>query len=236
MRIRDNGIGMSKAEFAGGFLRIASRSKETSSRRSFVYKRRFTGAKGIGRLAAHKLARFLKIESVRWDESKPLSSGELRGNLRGIEATIDWDLIEAKDTLDEIDSTSAITVSSTNVGSSSRAGTIITLSRLRKRWSSTEHGRFLEEIQAYAPPAPLISSVPRSVLSSDLLFKVPTVRDVHESKGGTFSVVLEGELAPPDDYWVTILAASIWIIEIDANKRSGKVRYAMAPTTKTLET
>src|SRR4051812_11001218 len=109
---------MSRAEFESGFLRIASRSKETSSRRSLVYKRRFTGAKGIGRLAAHKLARFLKVESVRWDESEPLSSGELRGKLRGIEATIDWDLIEAKDTLDEISSTSAIAVSSTTAGSS----------------------------------------------------------------------------------------------------------------------
>jgi hypothetical protein len=155
--IRDNGIGMSQVEFERGFLRIASRSKDTSTRRSQVYQRRFTGAKGIGRLAAHKLARFLKVESVRWDGTPPLSSGELRGNVKGIEATIDWDLIESKNTLDEIESTNAIVMNVGNVGSSARAGTKITLSNLRKRWSQAEHGRFLEEIQAYAPPVPLVS-------------------------------------------------------------------------------
>ena len=34
--IQDNGIGMSKAEFQNGFLRIALRAKETSERRSPV--------------------------------------------------------------------------------------------------------------------------------------------------------------------------------------------------------
>jgi Histidine kinase-, DNA gyrase B-, and HSP90-like ATPase len=233
--IRDNGLGMSKDEFEQGFLRIASRSKDTKTRRSSVFQRRYTGAKGIGRLAAHKLARFLKIESVRWDGSAPLVSGELRGNAHGIEATIDWDLIESKSTLDEIASTDAIAVNSRVVGSSVRAGTKITLSRLRKRWSQTEHGRFLEEIQAYAPPLPLISQVPNSVLAKPLLFKEPHVRDIQERRGNTFTVLLEGELAPPDDYWSAILEASNWIVEIDANKADGKVRYAIAPTNRTLE-
>ncbi|MGY4232532.1 signal transduction histidine kinase [Bradyrhizobium sp. USDA 4449] len=235
IRIRDNGIGMSRDEFERGFLRIASRSKETSSRRSAVYKRRYTGAKGIGRLAAHKLARHLRIESVRWDQSNVLASGELRANLRGIEATIDWDSIEAKDTLDQLESTNAIVITPTNVGSTARAGTTITLSRLRRKWTSAEHGRFLEEIQAYAPPAPLIGGIPRSVLREELLFKEPVVRDITDKKGNKFTVVLDGELAAPDDYWTAILEASNWIIEIDASKATGKVRYAIAPTEKTLE-
>src|SRR5689334_20005404 len=44
--ITDNGIGMSVEDFQRGFLRIASRTKEEGSRRSSVFHRRFTGAKG----------------------------------------------------------------------------------------------------------------------------------------------------------------------------------------------
>lgn len=54
--ISDNGVGMTLQEFEEGFLRIASRIKEQGSRTSIRFNRRFTGAKGIGRLAAHKLA------------------------------------------------------------------------------------------------------------------------------------------------------------------------------------
>jgi hypothetical protein len=68
IQIQDNGIGMSKKEFENGFLRIASRTKDTNKRRSPVFFRRYTGAKGIGRLAAHKLATLLEIRSARWDD------------------------------------------------------------------------------------------------------------------------------------------------------------------------
>ncbi len=71
--IKDNGIGMSRSEFEKGFLTIASRTKDDSTRRSKVYERRFTGQKGIGRLAAHKLARVLEVSSSSW-------SGNLQKN------------------------------------------------------------------------------------------------------------------------------------------------------------
>ena len=113
IRIQDNGVGMSRAEFEAGFLRIASRSKEQNQRRSPLFERRFTGAKGIGRLAAHKLARKLVIASSRWDDRLPRSgqgTHQLRANLKGLEATIDWTEIESKQTLDEIANTNAIVV------------------------------------------------------------------------------------------------------------------------------
>lgn len=224
IRIRDNGIGMSENEFTTGFLRIASRSKETSTRRSPVHQRRYTGAKGVGRLAAHKLARLLTIESIRWDGSRPLSSGELKGAFHGIEATIDWDAVEEKATLDELDGTNAIVLRRITAGSSARAGTTITLARLRKRWTETSHARFLEEVQAYAPPEKLVEPIPPSVLPESLLFDEPRIRDVRDSSNA-LSVILEGELAPPDDYWTALLSAANWVIEIDANKSTGKVRY-----------
>src|SRR5439155_20872381 len=68
--VSDNGNGMTEEEFTNGFLRIASRFKDEGPRLSKRYKRRFTGAKGIGRLAAHKLARLIRIHSVPWEERR----------------------------------------------------------------------------------------------------------------------------------------------------------------------
>src|SRR4051812_35499746 len=48
--ITDSGNGMGRNEFEQGFLRIASRLKEEGDRRSPVFGRRYTGAKGVGRL------------------------------------------------------------------------------------------------------------------------------------------------------------------------------------------
>src|SRR5580692_2566263 len=49
--IADNGIGMDADDFERGFLRIAGRTKVDGERRSPWFKRRYTGEKGIGRLA-----------------------------------------------------------------------------------------------------------------------------------------------------------------------------------------
>ncbi|MBN9119660.1 MAG: ATP-binding protein, partial [Planctomycetes bacterium] len=59
--IRDNGCGMDEERFRNGFLRIASRFKESGDRRSDHFQRRYTGSKGIGRLAAHKLAKYMEV-------------------------------------------------------------------------------------------------------------------------------------------------------------------------------
>ena len=67
--IVDNGSGMTRDRFISGFLRIASRLKDQGTKRSTVFGRRYTGVKGIGRLAAHKLARRLEVSSVHRDES-----------------------------------------------------------------------------------------------------------------------------------------------------------------------
>src|SRR5260370_30986602 len=63
IKVTDDGVGMGVEAFTNGFLRIAARTKATGTRRSIRFQRRDTGAKGIGRLAAHKLARQLTVES-----------------------------------------------------------------------------------------------------------------------------------------------------------------------------
>ncbi|HTC95866.1 MAG TPA: ATP-binding protein [Terriglobales bacterium] len=96
IRIVDDGVGMTPELFEEGFLRIASRGKEQGDRRSIKFKRRYTGAKGIGRLAAHKLARHLTIIST----PDPVYRD---GSKTGVEARIDWDRVEAYETLEELD-------------------------------------------------------------------------------------------------------------------------------------
>src|SRR6185436_20954607 len=66
IRISDNGVGMNPDTFQRGFLRVAARLKTDGDRKSERYQRRFTGAKGVGRLAAHKLAEKIVIQSIPW--------------------------------------------------------------------------------------------------------------------------------------------------------------------------
>ena len=100
--ITDNGVGMGPEQFIKGFLRIASRQKEEGNRRSAILNRRFTGEKGVGRLAAHKFGTvFMRIESypnskVHGRDSEPIS------------ASIDWNIVESKETLDELPGTDAV--------------------------------------------------------------------------------------------------------------------------------
>ena len=134
--IADNGVGMSAEQFEKGFLRVASRLKEMGERQSTLFQRRYTGAKGIGRLAAHKLARRLEIDSV----PQVLNSSPQR---EALYAVIDWDKIEQYETFDELGHTDAIRLETKKVAENVHSGTTLTLSQLRRTWSKTERARFL---------------------------------------------------------------------------------------------
>ena len=226
--LADNGTGMDAQEFENGFLRVASRLKEEGDRRSNIFSRRYTGAKGIGRLAAHKLARKLEIGSV----PHVSKSGPLRESL---EATIDWDEIERYETLDELESTDAIILKKKKADNDACSGTTLVLSRLRRAWTQTERGRFFAEVQAFAPPQYLFKSLPSSIIDQSLLFSTPNIRD--QSGGSTessFDVRLEGEFASGEDYWMLIAGVANWVLEIRTNPDNAKVDFAIAPTEKTL--
>ena len=224
IRVADNGVGMDSKTFENGFLRIAARTKDVGKRRSVRFRRRYTGAKGIGRLAAHKLAMVLEVESLAASQG---------GRSTGVSARIDWDRVEMSKTLDEVESSDAIKVEALSLENRTEAGTTITLRRLRRAWTKTEHGRFLEEIQSFEPPRALIEPVPRSAVNRTLLFATPQIRDVKTD--ADFSVNLEGDLAPPEDYWAAAIAASNWVIEIDALTEVGSVRFCIAPTKRTID-
>ena len=81
----------------------------------------------------------------------------------------------------------------------------------------------------------LTDGIPSWVVDGKLLFGSPKLRDALSSSGNTFSVKLEGELAPPDDFWTAMIDAAHWVIEVDADRASGMVRFAIAPTALTLK-
>ncbi|TIX03979.1 MAG: hypothetical protein E5V57_16700, partial [Mesorhizobium sp.] len=189
--VTDNGIGMTEAEFTSGFLRIAGRSKLGADRRSLWFQRRYTGEKGVGRLAAHKLARVIKIGSRRWD-------GKERDPIAGfpsdvaLDATINWDKIEALDTIDEIDRSDAVTLKSIASGGKN-AGTTLTLSPLRKQWTERDREQFIDEVATLTPPEVLVGPLRPTVTTAQPLLDKLRVRD--ELRPGGFEVSYASDLA-----------------------------------------
>lgn len=219
--IRDTGTGMGREQFEKGFLRVASRLKDEGDRKSQRYGRRFTGAKGIGRLAAHKLSRLVEVHSV--------PDPRVDGVRSGVRATIDWDAIEACTTLDEIQGAGAITVESVPSTARASPGTTITLRRLRRKWTASERSRFFAEVQTFSPPKVLVEP-PSSVVSADeLLFQRVRLADTRKTDPG-FEVTLTGEFETGEEYWPTLLEAAHWIIEVDASSAEQKVTYNVVPT------
>lgn len=220
--ITDNGVGMTPSRFRLGFLRIAARIKEENERRSFKFKRRFTGAKGVGRLAAHKLARELHVISIPNLDAivniKPTDR-------KSISATINWDTIENLETLDQIENSDAITLEKTTV--SGKSGTTIELRKLRQKWTPSERTRFFWEVQTFQPPTLLVDPPRRAFRAEDdLLFKTLSVRD--SKQNSPFRVKLDGEFDTGEEYWQTIISAANWLLEINATPAT--VSFVITPT------
>ncbi len=241
IRIVDNGNGMTPDEFAAGFLRIASRVKEAGDRRSARFGRRFTGAKGIGRLAAQKLAGRMEVESVPHRAPR----GEARTSLV---ATIDWDRIEAHETLDSVEGTDeepdpkatedteALRVVERPVSQKGGSGTTITLRKLRQTWSGDTRTAFAAELDAFRPSPLIVKALPEALVADDelrkgLLFAKPKVTDSEEDPG--YEVKFEGDFARGEDLYPSIARVATWILDIDATTRT--IKYVITPTARTLE-
>ena len=226
--VTDNGIGMNAVDFENGFLRVASRLKDQGERRSSLFQRRYTGAKGIGRLAAHKLARKLEVDSVA-------RVSESQGLWRALYAAIDWDEIERYETLDELGSADAIVLETKKARENAHSGTTLVLSRLRRAWTQTERARFFAEVQSFDSPAFLRDPLPRSVIEEPLLFDTPVVRDQGTGAvASPFQVNLEGDFAAGENYWALVADMANWVLEIQADPNNEHVGFAIAPTKKTL--
>lgn len=226
--VTDNGIGMNSDDFENGFLRVASRLKDQGERLSTLFQRRYTGAKGIGRLAAHKLARRLEVHSV-----PHVSKSEKRR--RALFATIDWDEIEQYETLEELGSADAIVLETETTRENAPSGTALVLSRLRRAWTQAERTRFFAEVQSFDSPTFLRDPLPRSVIEKPLLFDTPVVRDQGtDIMVSPFQVNLEGDFAAGENYWALVAEMANWVMEIRADPNNEHVDFAIAPTKKLL--
>jgi signal transduction histidine kinase len=219
--VSDDGNGMTVAQFRKGFLRLAGRGKGGADRRSPRYGRRYTGEKGVGRLATHKLARLLEVQSV------PHSAAKQRP--RGLRAEINWTGLERRSDLARPGN--ALSLRSYTPGPDEAHGTEISLSRLRHAWTAKDLGEFTANIDAFSPPPSLVSAKRlRELLKPDkLLFAHPLVRD--QQSGETdpgFAVELTGDFEIGGEHWDELVESVEWVVEIDARK-SG-VTYCMAPT------
>lgn len=229
--ISDNGVGMTREEFEKGFLRIATRGKSEGTRHSPVYDRRFTGEKGIGRLALHKLARRVEIRSQKWDGTPPTGM-QLTSDGDGLQARIDWDAIEKYQTLDELADTDAVAVEALPPKlHRPEAGTRIHLARLRKAWPESQISRFHDDVATLVPSPVLVEPIPDGILTEPLLLPRPRVRDTGNREAGEFRIELSGDLRYSEGMGASVAASANWILEIDCSADS--VRYHIAPTAKT---
>jgi hypothetical protein len=204
--IDDNGVGMHVEQFETGFLRVASRLKERGKRVSKQFNRRFTGAKGIGRLAAHKLARVLEVYSIPWE-----TNGCKREAIR---ACINWDDIEAKETLEDVP---PFEITTEPIPKSGKTGTMITLRNLRRRWTPAERGRFIAEARTFEPPEVLTLPLPKDLVDEPMLFDAPRVRESSALDPGC-RVELMGDFAGGDEFWQAVAHAANWTLRLMPKK------------------
>jgi signal transduction histidine kinase len=221
--VSDDGHGMTLDQFRKGFLRVASRLKSDGPRRSPLYERRYTGAKGIGRLAAHKLARTVSVNSHA--ARKHVRHGDAeRAAAQAVRATIDWDEVERHETLDNVGD--AIELASDPPTAGGMPGTTISLSRLRRGWTDRERTTFVREVSTFQPGEALRFPIAPKHVAAELLFGAPETRDSMHDVG--FAVSLGGEFDVGDEYSVNVLSAASWVVEVDAKKHI--VEYAVVPT------
>jgi signal transduction histidine kinase len=231
--VADDGTGMNETDFEAGFLRIAGRTKNTSDRRSAWFKRRFTGEKGVGRLAAHKLGRKLSIVSRKWDGKQRNDSAGFAASA-GVKASIDWDRIEKLETLAEVAKSNAVTVETLPKpeikGRSS--GTRFTIRGLRRAWTPKALDTFFTEVTTLTPPRLLAAPLPTGLFQEKSIFTNLQIRDAKQDSG--FEIVFGGEFAPREPDPGSALESASWMIEVDYEATNRTLRIAVIPTKATL--
>lgn len=229
--VSDNGIGMTEDEFQRGFLTIAGRTKNEGDRRSPVYGRRYTGEKGVGRLASHKLGRRLRLRSLKAGPSVG-EAQSLGPAVSRLGSSIDWDAIERLETIDQIEGSGAVRSSIRQIDPnliSRTSGTLLLIGPLRKAWTARTKDAFLSEAATLAPLPVTWKPLPPGLAVEPLLFKEVPVRDNREGDPG-FEVVFGGELSLGDQILPDVANAASWIAELAYDRDTGDLAIAVTPT------
>lgn len=226
--VSDDGVGMDGGEFRRGFLTIAGRTKNSGDRRSPVFGRRYTGEKGVGRLASHKLGTVVEVRS-RKAGPVPRGASALPPAVSEVIARIDWRAIEALETLDQVDGTGAVRVDELAMPSKPGSGTTLKIAPLRTAWSDRIRLSFLREAATLAPLAATWKKLPDDVVAEKLLFENLPIRDQQTGDPG-FEVVFGGDLSLGDRLLPNVAAAASWIAELSFDRDTGILRIALSPT------
>ena len=131
--IKDNGNGMSRNQLIDGFMRISSNDK-IENPLSPIYGRKRAGQKGIGRFAVQRLGTVLNILTKSPHNDKAFS------------VTIDWDKYESHSNLIEI----SHTIEQKSVDF--EKGTILTISKLRDKWTEAAVRRIYRYVMDIMQP------------------------------------------------------------------------------------
>lgn len=220
IEIDDDGIGMTPEIFRSSFLRIAGRHKEAGDRRSPLYRRRYTGAKGVGRLSAHKLAYALKIRSIPAEAVFGASAEQ------GIDASIDWRTMEENyQTIDSVGG--GLRTRIFHVTPELSKGTRLYLDPLRRRWTSRALSGLVNEISSSVPPEQLLEppAFEREPQVSLLEQLSPWTRTNYDPG---FRIKLKGDLDTGEDLTLRLVQRSNWLLEVKA--RPAGVTFSIAPT------
>ncbi|MFI8524882.1 ATP-binding protein [Promicromonospora sukumoe] len=221
--VNDDGHGMTYDDFTEKFLRIAGRSKESGPRRSPRYARKFTGAKGIGRLSSHKLGERLTLES-----SPDPSVLNRTAHPNGFRALIDWPQIE--NSTKSIDATRLIRATPT--AGSGEFGTLLSVGSLYSGWSARQLNNFLAEVRSTRPDSALIAPFPARMFAGQALLPQIEIADTGPEDPG-FEIEMSGEFAGTESQWPTLLSQAGWAIEIDARGHT-EVKYRVTPSIRTV--
>lgn len=220
--VSDDGVGMTKQEFVEGFLTVASRSKREGARSSPRYGRQYTGQKGVGRLAAHKLSAKLHTSSEpdRTLDEKPDDSG-------GVWASINWKRIESEDTLQDVKGAEPPPIKVEELEEARQnVGTTICLDDLRESWSYYDKKSFIEEVSQVEIPAVLLGQFDDHLPCSESLLGEPTTR-ISDSGDPGFQINLKGEFSAGDSYWKVNKTDAQWLLEVEV--ADDRVEYFVSP-------
>lgn len=240
--IVDDGTGMTAKQFTTGFLRLAARSKTAGNRRSSVFRRRYTGEKGVGRLAAHKLGALLLVETVAAGDEEnqatvlralsPAAAGkDLIAQIESspktlVRAVIDWDEIELVENIADIKDGLSVKQELTLA---KLPGTNLSIRRLRHAWTPRDLAELSVQLENFSPPKVFVEPLSRSITEKAVLFERARVREAAADDPG-MSVELEGDFAASEHWWPDTARSSDWILEVRA-ERGRPITYGAAPTT-----
>lgn len=138
--VRDNGHGMSEAEFLRFWMTIGTRNKQ-SIVTSRDLGRPITGSKGVGRLAAQFLAHEMELITA----SAEAPDTQLR-------AKVDWDAAVAAGSLTEATALYRIEPKTHVFPNDGAFGTVVTMKRLKQVWSEKDVVELAKELWLLQPP------------------------------------------------------------------------------------